>query len=460
MVTDHPESQPAQEARLLVPVGAAVPDLASDSAFTCALTAAQVALVRAWAAAGIAPQAVADQASSVFGWDPERRTCTEPAVPPSDLAVQTAGSGTPVIALVAAMRAAAPADVAAWVHRGATSQDIVDTAIMRVTVDVGRTVAERLHATALALEDFARAHSDQPVAARTLTQHAVPTTMGLRARGWSQGLVRAAARLRSALAEAPAQLAGAGGTLAAFVDVASTQGLEQDEALDVAGRLPGLFAREMGLAAPAAPWHTSRWPVTELGDALVQAADALGKFATDVATLSRTEIGELRDSAPGGSSAMPHKQNPAAAVLIRSAAIRAPHLGATLHTCAALANDERPDGAWHAEWPTLQELLRLTLAASTRGAELASGLTMDTDRAAANLALTGAAVLSERLTIRLTPLLGQDVVRELLARASDISDLRDQIADRPELANLDIDALLDVRQATGLAGRLTDTPDT
>ena len=179
----------------------------------------------------------------------------------------------------------------------------------------------------------------------------------------------------------------------------------------------------------------------------MQAADALGKFATDVATLSRTEIAELRDGAPGASSSMPHKSNPAAAVLVRSAAIRAPHLGATLHTCAALANDERPDGAWHAEWPTLQELLRLVFAAAT----LAAGLEMDTTRAASNLALSGAGLLSERLSIHLTPLLGAAATAELLGNSTDIAQLREQLHAHPELAGLDLDALLDPAHATGLA---------
>lgn len=458
MAIDPPESLPDQEARLLVPIGAMVPDLVSDAAYANALTAAQVALVRAWAVAGVAPQSVADEAASVFGWDGERHMCSASPVSARDLAVQAAGSGTPVIGLVKAMREAATGDVAAWIHRGPTSQDIIDTAIMRVAVDVGREVVDRLEAAASALSAFANTHSDQPVAARTLTQHAVPTTMGLRARQWSLGIGRAAVRLREVLANTPAQLAGAGGTLAAFVDVASTQGRDHDQALDIAAQLPSIFAAEMGLAAPAAPWHTSRWPVTELGDALVQAADALGKFATDVTTLSRTEIAELRDSAPGGSSAMPHKQNPAAAVLIRSAAIRAPHLGATLHTCAAFASDERPDGAWHAEWPTLQELLRLVLAASTRGAELAAGLTMESERAAANLEITGAAILSERLTIRLTPLLGKDATADVLSSTKDLAQLREQLAKLPELADLDLDTLLDLGQATGVAARFNQDP--
>ena len=445
---------------MTVPVGAAVPDLAGDDAFASALVAAEVALLRAWAAAGVAPQAVADEAANVFGWDGERHTCTVRPIATADLATQASGSGTPVIGLVTAMRAATTADVAAWIHRGPTSQDIIDTALMRVAVDVGIEVIDRLDATCSALDTFAAQHADQPVAARTLTQHAVPTTMGLRARQWSTGLGRAAQRLRAVLSETPAQLAGAGGTLAAFADIASAEGRDRATSLDLATRLPGIFASEMGLATPPTPWHTSRWPVTELGDALVQAADALGTFATDVATLSRTEIGELRDSAPGGSSSMPHKQNPAAAVLVRSAAIRAPHVGATLHTCAALASDERPDGAWHAEWPTLQELLRLVLAASTRGAALARGLEMDTERATANLNLTGAAILSERLSIRLAPLMGKSATDQVLASATDVASLRDRLAAVPELADLDLDQLLDLTQATGLASQLYPSPGT
>src|SRR5690606_40116185 len=96
----------------------------------------------------------------------------------------------------------------------------------------------------------------------------------------------------TAIAQSVAQLAGDGGTLAAFVDIARAAGGDDAQELDIAARLPAIFASEMGLAAPSLPWHTSRWPVTELGDCLVQAADALGKFATDVATLSRTEIAE------------------------------------------------------------------------------------------------------------------------------------------------------------------------
>ena len=442
------------ESRLLVPLGAAVEDRASDQAIADAMVAAEVALVRAWGAVGVAPAALVEAVSESFGWTKGTHRCTAFRLAAPDLARAAAGSGTPVIALAASMREAAAPEVAAWIHRGATSQDIVDTALMAVAVDVARVIGDRLDEATAALDAFATTHADVPVAARTLTQHAVPTTAGLRARTWAHAIDRAARRVREAADRAPAQLGGAAGTAASFVEVARVEGHGVDAARDRAARLPSAFAREMGLTTPDLPWHTARWPVTELADALVQAADALGVMAADVATLSRTEIGELNDPAGGGSSAMPHKRNPAAAVLIRSAAIRAPHLGATLHSCAALAVDERPDGAWHGEWPALQELLRLTHAAATRAAELAGRLELDTDRAAANLSLTGTALVSERLTIAREPLLGAERVRSLLEAASEPAVLRERLAALPELAGSDLDGLLDAAAATGLAATL------
>ena len=177
---------------------------------------------------------------------------------------------------------------------------------------------------------------------------------------------------------------------------------------------PAAFAAELALAAPDAPWHTTRWPVTELGDALVQAIDAVAVIATDVATLGRTEIGELSEGVGGGSSAMPQKQNPAASVLIRSAALRAPQLGATLHLAAAFAVDERPDGAWHAEWPTLRELLRLALGATGTAARLVAGLQVDADAVARNLAATRGLIVAERLSLAVGPVIGKERVSQIV----------------------------------------------
>ena len=207
---------------------------------------------------------------------------------------------------------------------------------------------------------------------------------------------------------------------------------------------------------PDAPWHTTRWPVTELGDALVQAVDALGVIAGDVATLSRTEIGELAEGSGGGSSAMPQKRNPARSVLIRSAALRAPQLGATLHTAAALAVDERPDGAWHAEWPTLRELLRVARGAAGNAEQLLAGLTIDADAVARNLALSGGLIVAERLSLELTPVLGAERVAELIAAAGAGADLAELLTAEPALRDLDVSALLDPAHYTGLAAQLVD----
>ncbi len=237
--------------------------------------------------------------------------------------------------------------------------------------------------------------------------------------------------------------------MASFVEIAGP---------DVAVRLPERFAASLGLAAPEAPWHTTRWPVTELGDALVAAIDAVGVIAADVATLSRTEIGELAEGAGGGSSAMPQKQNPAGAVLIRSAALRAPQLGATLHLAAAGAVDERPDGVWHAEWPTLRELLRLSLGATANAARLVEGLTVDREAVGRNLGLTRGLIVAERLSLVLGPRIGRDRLAALIAaaRGGDGGDLATLVRALPEAADLDVDALLDPAKYTGLAARLVD----
>ncbi|WP_241156142.1 lyase family protein, partial [Leucobacter chromiireducens] len=242
---------------------------------------------------------------------------------------------------------------------------------------------------------------------------------------------------------------GAGGTLASFVEIGGPER---------AAALPAAYAAELGLAVPAAPWHTTRWPVTELGDALVQAGAALGVIAADVATLSRTEIGELAEGTGGGSSAMPQKRNPAHSVLIRSAAIRAPHLGATLHAAAGLAVDERPDGAWHAEWPALRELLRLARGAAAHAASLSAGLRADAAAAARNLALTDGLIVAERIAIVLGPVLGAARVREIVAAAGQGAGLAELLRAEPALAaaGIDVAALLDPAHYTGLAGRLVD----
>jgi 3-carboxy-cis,cis-muconate cycloisomerase len=268
--------------------------------------------------------------------------------------------GNPVIPLLAALRSRLEGEAAEWLHRGATSQDALDTALVLVARDAAAVTVQDATATARMLAEHATAHRSTVLTGRTLTQPATPTTLGLKLAGWAWSIARATSAVRFAADALPVQLGGAAGTLAAF----SAQDVD---GVAVASRL----ARELGLAEPVAPWHVHRSPITRLGDALVELLDATGTVGRNVATLART--GELDDGAAGGSSAMPHKSNPVRAVLLVGAATRAPFLGAALHA-AAVTVDERPDGAWHAEWAPFRDLLRLAGGAAATALELAEGL--------------------------------------------------------------------------------------
>ncbi|MFS0734804.1 lyase family protein [Microbacterium sp. 1P10UB] len=435
----------AIDSGLLSPVTAGRDALVDDAAFLDAAIRAEVALVRAYAAVGVAPASAADDVAGALGVDGDERGAGRPSnrINLDGLAAASVVGGNPIIPLVGLLKERVPAESRAWVHRGATSQDIWDTAIMDVAARAVAQVRTSLTETAEALLVLGESHADDVAAARTLTQHAVPTTIGARVAGWSRAVERAAARLDAL--EFPAQLGGAGGTRASFVEV--TGSIEGAQAL---------AAAYAGVEEAPAPWHVDRAPVTGIGDALVTTLDALGKFAGDVATLSRTEIGEVSEGEGGGSSAMPQKQNPTEAVLIRSAALRAPHLAATLHLASALAVDERPDGAWHAEWPTLRELLRLALGASAHAAHLAAHLRVDAAAARANLASSGGLIVAERLSIALAPLLGKDVVAAIVADVEAGADLADRVRAAVETAGVevDVDGLVDPANYTGVAGVL------
>ncbi len=429
---------------LLAPVAVGHDDLVSDDAVLAALVRAELGLVRAWEALGAVPTEAAEAIAAAWSADAAPEHAAPLTIEVASLAAAAVGGGNPVIALVSLLKQAlAPAD-RAWVHRGATSQDILDTALMLVSRQAVDAVLADLAETEAALAAFAREHRDVVAAGRTLAQQAVPTTVGRRAGGWLGGIRRARIRLQQLAL--PAQLGGAAGTRASFHELGGP----------AAAELPARYAEELGLDDAGAVWHTSRWPVTELADALAQTTDALGKLAGDVVTLSRTEIAELSAGPGGGSSAMPQKSNPVAAVLIRSAALRAPQLAATLHLCAALAEDERPAGAWHAEWPTLRELVRITLGASAHAARLASVLRVDREAVARNLALTNGLILAERLSLRLTPLIGAERVAALVAEAASGADVAALLAALPEADGLDIPSLLEPANYTGDAAAVVD----
>ncbi|GAA2642490.1 lyase family protein [Dactylosporangium fulvum] len=439
---------------LLSPVSAGTPveALVSDRAWLQAMLDAEAALARAQARLGRLPA----QAAAVI-----TRTARAELFDTRALAVAARATANPVVGLVAALTArVAEVDPpsAEYVHRGSTSQDILDTGAMLVAARVLRLVRDVLARTVGELAALAAALRDTPVAGRTLALHAVPTTFGLKAAGWRQLVLDADTRLARLLdGGLPVSLGGAAGTLAGYLEYARVDG---GAPASYAADLAAAFADATGLARPALPWHALRTPVADLGAALGFTAGALGKFAVDVLTLARTEIGEVVEPAGGASSAMPHKRNPVLATLVRSAALQVPVLATGL-TQALLGEDERSAGGWHAEWPLLREALRLTGGAAHTAAALAEGLEPRPDRMRDNLARTGGQVVSERLAAVLTPALGKPEARRLLSRAAAEADRRglplaEVLADEPATKALDLADLTGPSRYTGAAGHLVD----
>ncbi|MET9800553.1 3-carboxy-cis,cis-muconate cycloisomerase [Streptomyces sp. NPDC006368] len=412
-----------EDAGLLAPGHAGAPAEAatSDAAFLRAMLDAEAALARVQA-----PPRAAEAITAA---------CARPydAAGVRDLALRARSGGNPVIPLVADLTDAVPEHARVHVHRGATSQDILDTAAMLVASRTLALVLADLERTADALRTLAAAHRDTVMPGRTLTQHAVPTTFGLKAAGWRALVLDARDRLRALRDRLPAQLGGAAGTLAA----SEAYGAEPLA-------LVAAYARELGLAEPALPWHTLRTPVADLAGALAFTAGALGKAAADVLTLSRTETAEVSEGSGGGSSAMPHKANPVRSTLIAAAARRAPALAAVLYGSVA-AEDERPAGAWHAEWEPLRDLLRLAGGAAHHAVHLAEGLRVHPERMRAHLDLTDGLIVSERLRTRFP--------KDVLTRAAE--EVR--TTGKPLADVLGVDpGLTDPTHYTGAAGRLTD----
>ncbi|MEV6762729.1 3-carboxy-cis,cis-muconate cycloisomerase [Streptomyces sp. NPDC051105] len=421
--------------------GSAAASATGDGAWLRALLDAEAALTRAQAALGLAPAGAA--AAVTEAADPDRFDV-------GALAERARAGGNPVIPLVADLTKAVGAEYGPYVHRGATSQDIMDTATMLVAARTLDLVLADLGRTERALARTAAEHRDTPMPGRTLTQHAVPTTFGLKAAGWRSLVLDARDRTARVRESLPVQLGGAAGTLAAF----GAYGAEHVE------ELPTAYARELALNSPLLPWHTLRTPVADLAGCLAFTAGALGKVAADVLTLSRTEIGELSEGSGGGSSAMPHKANPVRSTLVVAAARRAPQLAAVLYG-SLVAEDERPAGAWHAEWEPLRDLLRAVGGAARDTAELAEGLRAHPEAMRRNLDLTRGLIVSERLSAELAPVLGRPRAKELLTElarrtGTERRTLRELLAEEVELNDIDLDDLTDPARYTGSAGALTD----
>jgi 3-carboxy-cis,cis-muconate cycloisomerase len=334
------------------------------------------------------------------------------------------------VPLVEALTDAVDGDAARQVHRGATSQDILDTAAMVVARRARKAILDDLGGAAAAAAELARRHRDTPMAGRTLLQQAVPITFGLKAAGWLEGVGEARADLAAVVL--PAQLGGAAGTLASLGEAGPA--------------VLAAYAQELGLAEPPLAWHANRVAPARLASALGIASGAVAKVAQDVVLLAQTEVGEVAEAASGGSSTMPHKRNPVAAVNALASARQAPGLAATL--LGAMAHEhERAAGAWQAEWPALSALLATAGSAAAWARACLEGLEVDPDRMRANLELTGGALMAERVVAVLAAERGRlEAHREVEAVLRRGGDLREIAADE----------LLDPAGYLGSAGAFVD----
>jgi 3-carboxy-cis,cis-muconate cycloisomerase len=322
-----------------------VPEAVGDAALLRAMLGAEAALARAQGDDALAGAIAA---------------ADDPRLDPRALGERAAESGNPVVPLVAVLRERCGPQV----HRGATSQDILDTALMLVSGAAIDVIGDDLGAAADAAAALAERHRGTPAIGRTLMQQAVPTTFGAKAAGWMRALDSARERLGAYVPAA--QLAGPAGT---------RDGLGE--------AVVRAYAAALGLD-PAPPWHTDRTRVGALAAALGIACGVVAKAAGDVVLLAQTEVGEVREGAPGGSSSMPHKRNPVAAISARACARQAPGLVATLLACMEQEH-ERAAGAWHAEWAPLRSLLVATGSAAAWLRSCLSGLEVDAARMRANL---------------------------------------------------------------------------
>jgi 3-carboxy-cis,cis-muconate cycloisomerase len=330
-------------------VPAPLREAVSDEAWLRAMLEAERALARAEAGVGVIPE-VGDEVFAADGFDA------------AALALAGRDAGNPVEPLVRALR-----ERSEHVHHGATSQDILDTAAALVARKASALVESELDGVARACARLADEHRASVTAARTLLQQAVPTTFGLKAAGWLVGTVHA--RQRLAAARLPAELGGAGGTLASL----------GDRGIDV---LRG-YSQQLNLPEPVLPWHTRRLPIAELGAALAIAAGFCGKIALDLELLAQTEVAEVREPGGGRSSTMPHKRNPVGSVLVRACA---EHVHAAAGVLLRVEHEhERAAGAWHAEWKALSDALAYTGGAAARLRETLDGLEVDVERMRANV---------------------------------------------------------------------------
>ena len=417
---------------LLAPMlsSAAMRAVCDDAAYLQHMLDFEAALARAEAATGVIPARAAD---------PIAKACKAGLFDLDALAEAATRSGNLAIPLVKALTAnvaKADPDAARYVHWGATSQDVIDTATMlglRAAIDALLSDTDRAIA---GFAKLAAKHRDTAMVARTWLQHALPMPFGLKLAEYAAALHRSRTRLQRLRSEGLAlQFGGAAGTLAAL----------GDKGLLVADKL----AQELELPLPDAPWHTHRDRIAEAASVFAILAGTCGKIARDLQLLMQTDVAEAFEPSGegrGGSSTMPHKRNPVAAATALAAATMAPGLAATIFA-AQVQDHERSAGPWHAEWPTLPMLLLVTSGALAATVDIAEGLEVDAARMRVNLEATQGLIMAEAVTMALAETIGKSEAHHLVETASkkavaDKKHLRDILAKDPKVtAHLSADKL-------------------
>jgi 3-carboxy-cis,cis-muconate cycloisomerase len=388
---------------LLAPMlsSAAMRAICDDVAILQNMLDFEAALARAEAAAGIIPGSAAG---------PIAQACKAEAFDRDALAEAATKSGNLAIPLVKALTAAVAkldAEAARYVHWGATSQDVIDSAFMLTLRAATDALLADLDRAITGFAAQAKKHRHTAMVGRTWLQHALPMPFGLKLAEYAAALNRSRARLRRLRQETLAlQFGGAAGTLAAL----GKHGWLVAENL----------ACELDLPLPEAPWHTHRDRLAEAASVMAIIAGSCGKIARDVSLLMQTDVGEAFEPAGegrGGSSTMPHKRNPVAAATALAAATMAPNLAATIFA-AQVQDHERSAGPWHAEWPTLPSLLLVTSGGLAAIVDIAEGLEVDAVRMRANLDATHGLIMAESVTFALAEKIGKSSAHHLVEAAS------------------------------------------
>jgi 3-carboxy-cis,cis-muconate cycloisomerase len=400
---------------------AAMRAVCDDVAYLQHMLDFEAALARAETATGVIPASAAG---------PIAKACKASAFDLAALAEAAAPSGNlaiPLVKVLTAEVAKADADAARYVHWGATSQDVIDTAGMltlRAAIDA---LLPDLDRAIAGFAKLARQHRNTAAVARTWLQHALPMPFGLKLAEYAAALHRSRKRLQRLRNDGLAlQFGGAAGTLAAL----------GEKGLLVAERL----AQELKLPLPDAPWHTHRDRIAEAASVFAMLTGTCGKIARDVSLLMQTDVAEAFEPSGkgrGGSSTMPHKRNPVAAATALAAATMAPNLAATIFA-AQVQDHERSAGPWHAEWPTLPSLLLVTSGALAAIVDIAGGLEVDVARMRVNLDATGGLIMAEAVTMALAEKIGKGEAHHLVEAASkkavtDKTGLREVLTKDPKV---------------------------